>query len=155
MSFAVELALGKSAETGIAWVGVRNGNHSGAGGVDASMALERDMVGVYMAVGNANHMAPWGGVDPLLSTNPIAIEIPAGDEPGSDRRPHVLVRRWTAEPAEPAAAQSELRDLEAGATERVVAHDGAVYVVGRASYMVCTSEPWMRAIRPVGSSASS
>jgi LDH2 family malate/lactate/ureidoglycolate dehydrogenase len=34
-----------------------------------------------MAVGNANHMAPWGGVDLLLSTNPIAIAVPAGKEP--------------------------------------------------------------------------
>lgn len=81
MSFAVELALAKAVDTGIAWIGVRNGNHSGAGGVYASMAPERDMVGVYMAVGNANHMAPWGGVEPLLSTNPIAIAIPAGKEP--------------------------------------------------------------------------
>lgn len=34
-----------------------------------------------MAVGNANHMAPWGGIDLLLSTNPIAIAVPAGDHP--------------------------------------------------------------------------
>ena len=34
-----------------------------------------------MAVGNANHMAPWGGIDLLLSTNPIAIAVPAGDGP--------------------------------------------------------------------------
>jgi LDH2 family malate/lactate/ureidoglycolate dehydrogenase len=34
-----------------------------------------------MAVGNANHMAPWGGIDLLLSTNPIAIAVPAGNHP--------------------------------------------------------------------------
>jgi LDH2 family malate/lactate/ureidoglycolate dehydrogenase len=26
-------------------------------------------------------MAPWGGTEPLLGTNPIAVAIPAGDEP--------------------------------------------------------------------------
>jgi len=33
------------------------------------MPLEHDMIGLYLAVGNANHMAPWGGIDLLLSTN--------------------------------------------------------------------------------------
>jgi len=45
------------------------------------MPLERDMIGLYLAVGNANHMAPWGGTELLLSTNPIAVAIPALEEP--------------------------------------------------------------------------
>src|SRR5260370_19408126 len=36
------------------------------------------MIGMYFAVGNANHLPPWGGLDMLLSTNPIAVAIPAG-----------------------------------------------------------------------------
>jgi len=36
---------------------------------------------MYMAIGNANHMPPWGGIDLLLSTNPIAFAIPTGEEP--------------------------------------------------------------------------
>ena len=44
------------------------------------MALPHDMIGLYFAVGNANHLPPWGGLDMLLSTNPIAAAIPAGDE---------------------------------------------------------------------------
>src|SRR3546814_3435883 len=39
------------------------------------------MVGLYFAVGNANHLPPWGGTDMLLSTNPIAAGIPANKEP--------------------------------------------------------------------------
>jgi LDH2 family malate/lactate/ureidoglycolate dehydrogenase len=39
------------------------------------------MLGLYFAVGNANHLPPWGGTEMLLSTNPIAAAIPAGDEP--------------------------------------------------------------------------
>ena len=44
------------------------------------MPLAHDMIGLYFAVGNANHLPPWGGLDMLLSTNPIATAIPAGDE---------------------------------------------------------------------------
>jgi LDH2 family malate/lactate/ureidoglycolate dehydrogenase len=36
------------------------------------------MIGMVFAVGNANHVPPWGGLDMLLSTNPIAVAIPAG-----------------------------------------------------------------------------
>ena len=39
------------------------------------------MIGMYFAVGNANHLPPWGGLDMLLSTNPIAVAVPAGQEP--------------------------------------------------------------------------
>jgi LDH2 family malate/lactate/ureidoglycolate dehydrogenase len=45
------------------------------------MPLTQDMIGLYFAVGNANHLPPWGGVEMLLSTNPIAAAIPAGEEP--------------------------------------------------------------------------
>jgi LDH2 family malate/lactate/ureidoglycolate dehydrogenase len=41
------------------------------------MPLAHDMIGLYLAVGNANHLPPWGGLDMLLSTNPIAAAIPA------------------------------------------------------------------------------
>jgi len=34
-----------------------------------------------MTVANANHMAPWGGVELILGTNPISVAIPAGEEP--------------------------------------------------------------------------
>src|SRR4030095_2286240 len=47
----------------------------------ATMPLAHDMIGLYFAVGNANHLPPWGGLDMLLSTNPIAAAIPAGEEP--------------------------------------------------------------------------
>ena len=44
-------------------------------------AAREDMIGMYFAVGNANHLPPWGGVEMLLSTNPIAVAIPGGEEP--------------------------------------------------------------------------
>jgi L-2-hydroxycarboxylate dehydrogenase (NAD+) len=81
MTYAAELAIKKAKETGLAWIGIQRGNHSGAGGVYAALTLPHDMVGMYMAVANANHMPPWGGIDMLLSTNPMAFAIPTGEEP--------------------------------------------------------------------------
>lgn len=78
---AADTAIDKATRTGLAWVGVRGSNHAGAAGVYAAMGLEHDMIGVYLAVGSSNHLPPWGGIDPLLSTNPLAVAIPAGDEP--------------------------------------------------------------------------
>ena len=45
------------------------------------MALPHDMIGLYFAVGNANHLPPWGGLTMLLSTNPVACAIPTAKEP--------------------------------------------------------------------------
>jgi len=78
---AVDLSIQKAKESGMAWVGICNSNHAGAGGVYAAMALPHDLISMYMAIGNANHMPPWGGVDLLLSTNPVAFAIPTGEEP--------------------------------------------------------------------------
>lgn len=79
---AVDLAVAKATEHGLAWVGTRRSNHAGAAGVYAAMALQHDLICLYFAVGNANHQPAWGGLDLLLSTNPIAVAIPAGEEPG-------------------------------------------------------------------------
>jgi LDH2 family malate/lactate/ureidoglycolate dehydrogenase len=43
------------------------------------MAAAAGMIGVYLAVANANGMPPWGGTNPLLGTNPLAIAIPTND----------------------------------------------------------------------------
>ena len=67
-------------QSGMAWVGSHFSNHAGPASLYARMALEHDMIGLYFAVGNANHLPPWGGLSMLLSTNPIAAAIPAGDE---------------------------------------------------------------------------
>ena len=79
---AVDMAVAKAKEHGLSWVGTRRSNHAGAAGVYAAMALQHDLICLYFAVGNANHQPAWGGLDLLLSTNPIAIAVPAGEEPG-------------------------------------------------------------------------
>ena len=81
MRFAAETAIAKAKVAGVAWVGLHHGNHAGAGAVYARMPLAHDMVGIYGAVGSANHLPPWGGIEMLLSTNPLAIAVPAHEEP--------------------------------------------------------------------------
>jgi L-2-hydroxycarboxylate dehydrogenase (NAD+) len=81
MQRAAEMAIEKAQLCGIGWVGSRFSNHAGPASLYARMALAHDMIGLYFAVGNANHLPPWGGLDMLLSTNPIAVAVPAGDEP--------------------------------------------------------------------------
>jgi L-2-hydroxycarboxylate dehydrogenase (NAD+) len=81
MSFAAAKAIEKAKTAGVAWVGVKWSNHAGPASLYASMPLEHEMVGLYLAVGNANHLPAWGGLDMLLSTNPIAVAVPAGEEP--------------------------------------------------------------------------
>jgi LDH2 family malate/lactate/ureidoglycolate dehydrogenase len=39
------------------------------------------MIGLYFAVGSNNHLPPWGGSESLLGTNPMAVAVPAQDEP--------------------------------------------------------------------------
>ncbi|MEI6550780.1 MAG: Ldh family oxidoreductase [Betaproteobacteria bacterium] len=80
MKKATELAIHKARTAGIAWVGSRLSNHAGPASLYARMALQHDMIGLYFAVGNANHLPPWGGLDMLLSTNPIAAAIPTLNE---------------------------------------------------------------------------
>jgi L-2-hydroxycarboxylate dehydrogenase (NAD+) len=81
MRRAAELAIEKGKEFGIGWVGTRASNHAGPAALYAMMPAAQGMIGVYFAVANANHMAPWGGSELLLGTNPIAAAIPAGTEP--------------------------------------------------------------------------
>lgn len=80
MTLAAEKAIEKATESGMAWVGTVHSNHAGAAGIYTALALEQDLIGIYMAVASANVMPPWGGSERLLGTNPISIAIPAGDE---------------------------------------------------------------------------
>ncbi len=81
MRFATQSAIEKAKKQGVAWVGARMSNHAGPAALYAAMPLAHDMIGIYLAVGSNNHLPPWGAMENLLGTNPIAIAIPAGDEP--------------------------------------------------------------------------
>lgn len=81
MHHATELAMEKARTTGVAWVGARMSNHAGPASLYAMMPAKENMIGLYLAVGSANHMPPWGGTDMLLSTNPIAVALPSKENP--------------------------------------------------------------------------
>ena len=81
MRCAAEMAVEKARQCGIGWVGSFNSNHAGPASLYARIPLAHDMIGMYFAVGNANHLPPWGGLEMLLSTNPIAVAVPALEEP--------------------------------------------------------------------------
>ena len=80
MDRAANLAVEIAREMGVGWVGVRRSNHAGAGSTYATIPLDHGMVGIYGAVSGSNFMAPWGGAEALLGTNPLAVAIPAGVE---------------------------------------------------------------------------
>ena len=81
MRFATMTAIEKAKRTGVAWVGARMSNHAGPAALYATMPLAHDMIGLYLAVGSNNHLPPWGSTENLLGTNPLAVAIPAGEEP--------------------------------------------------------------------------
>src|SRR5262245_42798177 len=76
---AAETAIELARDSGIGWVGARRSTHAGAAGVYAALPLAQGMIGIYSVVASANHMAPWGGAETLLGTNPLGVAIPAGD----------------------------------------------------------------------------
>jgi len=80
MTYAANLAVELARQSGVGWVGARRSNHAGAGATYATIPLAHGMVGIYGAASSVNHMAPWGGTEPLLGTNPLAVAIPAGNE---------------------------------------------------------------------------
>lgn len=77
---AMDVAMEKAKLVGSGWVSVKNSNHFGIAGYHAMMALGQDMIG--MAMTNASPLvAPTFSLERLLGTNPIAVAIPAGEQP--------------------------------------------------------------------------
>ena len=77
---AMEIAIRKAFTVGTGWVSVQNSNHFGIAGYHALMALEHGMIG--MAMTNASALvAPTFSSERMLGTNPIAVAVPAGNEP--------------------------------------------------------------------------
>ncbi|KAG4069402.1 hypothetical protein HA402_012255 [Bradysia odoriphaga] len=78
--YAMEIAMQKAAAVGTGWVSVKNSNHFGIAGYHAMKALDQDMIG--MAMTNASPLvAPTFSTERMLGTNPIAVAIPAKEQP--------------------------------------------------------------------------
>ncbi len=77
---SMEIAIEKAKNAGTGWVSTRNSNHFGIAGYYAMMALKHDMIGLTMT--NANPLvAPTFSVSRLLGTNPVAVAVPANEQP--------------------------------------------------------------------------
>ena len=77
---ATSLAIDRAAEHGIGCVTVRNCNHVGACGLYARRIALSDMIGVCTTVAGPA-MAPWGGRQRMIGTNPLAVSAPIEDRP--------------------------------------------------------------------------
>ena len=73
---SMEMAIQKAKETGIGMVGIHNSNHFGVAGYYSDMAIMEDLIGIVIA-NTEPAVAPIGGKEPILGTNPLAIGIPS------------------------------------------------------------------------------
>lgn len=80
---AMDLAISKAREYGTGTVSVRNSNHLGRLGEYTLMAAREGMlcIGTVNNHGRGNLVAPFGGSDGRLATNPISFACPGPDRP--------------------------------------------------------------------------
>ncbi len=79
--FAMQTAINKARQAGIAYVGLRNTGHIGAAGYYAWSAAQQGLIGIVFGNDTPSVAAP-GSRGPVLGSNPIAFAIPIpGDEP--------------------------------------------------------------------------
>src|SRR5215510_4488960 len=75
--YAARIGIAKAAKQGIAMVGLTNCGHLGRVGDWADMAAEAGQVSLhFLNTSGAQRVAPYGGSDRRLSTNPISIGVP-------------------------------------------------------------------------------
>jgi len=77
---AMELAIEKAGNCGVACVLVRNGSHFGAAGYYANMAAKKNMIGLALSNVDANMTIP-GARGKVIGNNPMAYAVPAGKNP--------------------------------------------------------------------------
>ena len=77
---AMQRAIEKARQTGVAMVGVRHSNHFGIAGYHALTAAKAGLIGWSFTNAKAE-MAPWGSAEVVLGTNPWGIAIPRPDHP--------------------------------------------------------------------------
>ena len=80
---AVDLGIGKALATGVAAVGLRNSAHLGRIADWPERAAAAGVASIHFvnASGVGALVAPFGGIDRRMSTNPFAVGVPNGEEP--------------------------------------------------------------------------
>lgn len=78
---AVDLAMSKAVESGVAAVSIRGiRTSSGAVGYYARRMAAEGLIGIVMA-GAPAQVAPAGSFEPVLGTNPLAVSVPTSRQP--------------------------------------------------------------------------
>lgn len=79
----MELCVERAETHGLCLALIRNTNHIGRLGYYVEAATRREMIGLILCSGNPDFgwVAPWGGVEPLFGTNPLAVGFPRADGP--------------------------------------------------------------------------
>ena len=76
-SRAMRMCLEKAKTSGIAICSVRASTHFGIAAYYTMQAAAEDMIG-YACSNAPATMSPWGGITPMLGTNPFSMSVPAG-----------------------------------------------------------------------------
>lgn len=74
---AMKLCVERAKQTGACFAAVKGGNHFGVGEYFSDYAANQNMIGVAMANGPVA-LAPIGGREAVLGTNPLSVSIPSG-----------------------------------------------------------------------------
>ena len=84
---AMQTAIAKAKQQGVAYVGVRNSCHFGGAGYYAWLAAREGLIGLSMANDIPSVVAP-GSRGAITGSNPISYAVPAGrhDNPENGRR---------------------------------------------------------------------
>ena len=77
---AMETAIKKAHQTGVAFVSVRNSNHYGIAGYYAQMAAKEGLIGISCTNSEAI-MVPTFSRQAMLGSNPVAMAVPAEPYP--------------------------------------------------------------------------
>lgn len=79
--YAMNLAVDKSRESGVAVVSVVNSHHFGAAGCYSRIAADRGVIGMVTSATRGVSMVPTFGAEPVMGTNPLAFAAPARRNP--------------------------------------------------------------------------
>ena len=77
---AMERCVELARSTGVALASICNANTYGLGAYYPLYAVQNGMIGFAICNTKA-YVAPWGGTDPMLGTNPISVALPAQNYP--------------------------------------------------------------------------
>jgi len=77
----IPILIKKARRSGVAIMGIKNMHSYRSPGKFAQIIAQKNLIGIIMNYGGWPRIAPYGSIDPILGTNPIAIGIPSKNFP--------------------------------------------------------------------------